>query len=110
MLGVKIQNRTTGKYARKGIAGWSEKGKVWSDLRDAKLAICPTWWHHKEQIMEDRLNADFVIIDDDGKVTKQPCAIYILDYLKRQKGVDSEVIKTIEKFCRKNNIEIKEEL
>lgn len=113
MLGVKIQNRNTKKYATKGINSWNERGKVWSTLRDAKLAICPKWWRYKCHIDYNLLNSDFIIVNDDATIEKEPCINYILDYLNREKVwgyIYPEVLEEIRNYCKKNNIEIKEDL
>ena len=44
VIGVKIKDRKTSDYMTKG-KGWNKKGKTWSCLRDAKLAVCPSYMY-----------------------------------------------------------------
>lgn len=111
ILGVKIQNRETKEFMRKGC-GWSKIGKVWSTLRDAKLAICPHYY--AGGISEKELNSDFLIINDDGTIEKTPVAVYFMDYFKRKlkHGYNKEnilnIIGQIRRYCNENNIVLEE--
>ena len=67
ILAVKIQNRETGEYYYKG-GEFGKKGKVWSTLGYAKLAICPSSFARNINYKE--LNSDFIIINDDGTIEK----------------------------------------
>lgn len=113
ILGVKIQNKETKEFYCKG-GGWNKVGKVWSRLRDAKLAICPHYYGWNNGIDKKELNSEFLIINDDGTQEKIPVALYFLDYFKRElkwgykKDKIQDVIKQIKKYCKENNIELED--
>ena len=113
ILAVKIQNRETGEFYCKG-GGFGKKGKAWSTLGYAKLAICPSTYCYANGVDIKELNSDFIIINDDGTINKEPVAVYFLDYFQRNKKrvynkeKIENLIEQIKLFCKNNNIEIKE--
>ncbi len=111
VLAVKIQNRETGEYYCKG-GGFGKKGKAWSTLGYAKLAICPSSYSFARNINYKELNSDFIIINDDGTIEKKPVALYFLDYLTRElksaynRENIQNLIEQVKGFCKSNNIEL----
>ena len=113
ILGVIIQNKDTKEFMGKG-GRWNNTGKVWSRLRDAKIAICPHYYGWTGGIDKKDLNSEFLIINDDGTQERISVAIYFLDYFKRElkwgyrKDKIQEVIEQIEQYCKENNIELED--
>ena len=109
VIGVKIKDRKTSDYMTKG-KGWNKKGKTWSCLRDAKLAVCPSCMY----VNGKELTADFLIFEDNGSMKIIPVATYIIDYLIREaehsyrKENILQSIENIKKYCKENNIELGE--
>lgn len=113
ILGVKIQNRETKEFMGKGCR-WSNVGKVWSRLRDTKLAICPHYYGWNNGLITKELNSDFLIINDNGTTEKIPVALYFIDYFSRElkhcynKEKVQNIIEQIMQYCKDNNIELEE--
>lgn len=110
VLAVKIQNKETGEFYCKG-GGFGKKGKAWTTLGYAKLAICPKYYRYG--IDNKELNSDFIIINDDGTIEKMPVALYFLDYFTRElkhsydkEGIQN-IIKQITEYCKLSNVELK---
>lgn len=109
VVAVKIKNRETNEYMKKG-GGWNKKGKSWSCLKDAKLAICPNYGYSEKE-----LDSDFITFDENGTVEVIPVAVYFLDYFTRE-ARDSfyrrpkalNEIEKIKKYCEENNIDLGE--
>lgn len=80
VFGVRIKNRSNGKYMN----------KVWTELKNAKLAVCPNLIFYVENFKDfeskykDELDSDFIIMYEDGTVEVQPVLDYYIDYYKRQ--------------------------
>lgn len=112
ILGVKIQNKETKEFYCKG-GGWNKVDKVWSRLRDAKLAICPHSYYWCG-IDSKELNSDFVIINDDGIIERMPVALYFFDYFTRGskssygREKKENIIKQIKQYCKDNKIKLEE--
>ena len=113
ILGVKIQNKETKQYMAKG-GGWNNIGKVWSRLRDAKLAICPHYYGWHGGIDMKDLNSEFIIINEDGTQKRIPVALYFMDYFRREfkygykKDEIQKIIEQITQYCKENGIELEE--
>lgn len=115
ILGVKIQNRKTKKFRGSGYK-FNNIGKVWSRLRDAKLAVCPSYWYSFDNIREykEELDSDFIIINDDGGIERMPVALYYIDFFERQMKHSyrveklQKILKEIRQYCKENNIELEE--
>ena len=112
VLAVKIQNRETGEFYCKG-GGFGKKGKAWTALGYAKLAICPHSYYWCGINSKD-LNSDFIIMNDNGIIEKMPVALYFMDYFTRElkhsydKKKIKNIIEQIKEYCKENNIELEE--
>ena len=78
IVAVKIYNPDKEEFMCKG-GGWNKKGKSWSSLKDAKLAICPNYGYSYTEV-----NSEFWLFSDDGKLEKIPVYHYFIDYFERQ--------------------------
>ena len=78
IVAVKIYCPLTEEFMGKG-GYWNKKGKSWSCLKDAKLAICPNYGFNEKETC-----SEFWLFSDDGTLQKQPVSDYFIDYFERQ--------------------------
>lgn len=120
VIAVKIKNRETEEFRRAGwYCSWGKVGKSWVRLRDAKLAVCPDYWHCNQygdfiKAYQKELESDFIIFHDDGKTEEIPVATYFIEKLTREtdEGYGSEraerALKEVKQYCKDNNIKLEE--
>lgn len=78
IVAVKIYCPLTEEFMKKG-GGWNKKGKSWSYLKDAKLAICPNYGFDEKEAC-----SEFWLFSDDGTLQKQPVSDYFIDYFENR--------------------------
>ena len=103
IVAVKIYNPESCDFMCAG-KGWNKKGKSWSSLRDAKLAVCPNYgFSYKEA------KSEFWLFYDDGKLEKIPVYDYFIEYFERKTIINGaskiEIIKKLQylKNIKKEN-------
>lgn len=117
VIGVKIKNRKTGKFRTAGsYGGWTKIGKTWSNLKNAKLAVCPSYWdytHNFFKAYQNEMDSDFLIFNDDGTSRIMPVAQYFIEGLTKEvsrQGYGYEkaekALKEVKKYCKENNIKL----
>ena len=119
VIGVKIKNRKTGKFRTAGsYGGWNKIGKTWSNLKNAKLAVCPNYWDYTQNFIEAykrEIDSDFLIFNDDGTSKIMPVAQYFIEKLTeeyKEGGYGAEraeiALKEVKQYCKENNIELED--
>ena len=117
VIGVKIKNRKTGKFRTAGYCGgWNKIGKTWSNLKNAKLAVCPNYWDYTQNFIEAyqrEIDSDFLIFNDDETSKIMPVAQYFIESLIKEvnrQGYGYEkaenALKEVKKYCKENNIKL----
>ena len=93
IVAVNIYCPLTEEFMTKG-GGWNKKGKSWSCLKDAKLAICPKYGFN-----EKKTCSVFWLFSDEGTLKKEPVSDYFTDFFtKKLKETKSDY--NINKYCQ----------
>lgn len=119
VIGVKIKNRKTGEFRPAGYCvRWNKIGKTWSNLRNAKLSICPSYWNYKQygdfiKSYQNELDSDFLVFKDDGTSETIPVAKYYIERLTKEVNRHGycyekveKVLNEVKEYCNRNNINI----
>lgn len=78
IVAVKIYCPLTEEFMTKG-GGWNKKGKSWSCLKDAKLAICPNYGFSEEETC-----SEFWLFSDEGTLKKEPVSDYFIEFFENR--------------------------
>lgn len=121
VIGVKIKNRKTGEFRTAGsYSHWNKTGKTWSNLKNAKLSVCPNHWNCKQnggfiKAYQNELDSDFLIFNDNGTSEIIPVAQYFIEKLTKEYeegGYGAEraemTVKEVKQYCKENNIELED--
>lgn len=97
IVAVKIYCPLTEEFMTKG-GGWNKKGKSWSSLKDAKLAICPNYGFNEKETC-----SEFWLFSDEGTLKKEPVSDYFIEFFtKRLRETESDYYRN--KCCQSLNL------
>lgn len=119
VIGVKIKDRKTGEFRQTGsYSRYNKIGKTWSNLRNAKLSVCPSYWNYKQygdfiKLYQKELDSDFLVFKDNGTLEIIPVAKYYVEKLtkeveRHEYGYEKveKALNEIKEYCSNNNINI----